>query len=50
MRTTADSYVAYSQKCTHLSCAVYYEAEQQRLACLGLYVFVDRIDAEVRKG
>lgn len=33
VRTGADSYVAYSQKCTHLSCAVYYERETNRLAC-----------------
>jgi len=33
VRTAADSYVAYSQKCTHLSCAVYYEKETDRLAC-----------------
>jgi nitrite reductase/ring-hydroxylating ferredoxin subunit len=33
VRTAADSYVAYSQKCTHLSCAVYYEKESNRLAC-----------------
>jgi len=26
-------YVAYSQKCTHLSCAVYYSAAENRLAC-----------------
>ncbi len=26
-------FVAYSQKCTHLSCAVYYQAEKTRLAC-----------------
>src|SRR5690348_7094583 len=32
VRTAADSYVAYSQKCTHLSCAVYYEREGNRLA------------------
>jgi nitrite reductase/ring-hydroxylating ferredoxin subunit len=25
--------VAYSQKCTHLSCAVYYSAENNRLEC-----------------
>jgi Rieske Fe-S protein len=25
--------VAYSQKCTHLSCAVYYSREQNRLEC-----------------
>ena len=26
-------YVAYSQKCTHLSCAVYYQRDQRRLFC-----------------
>ena len=26
-------FVAYSQKCTHLSCAVYLQPEQQRLFC-----------------
>src|SRR5262249_41367105 len=25
-------FVAFSQKCTHLSCAVYYQPEQQRLS------------------
>ncbi len=33
VRTGSDSYVAYSQKCTHLSCAVYYSQKQNRLAC-----------------
>ncbi|PYR98751.1 MAG: Rieske (2Fe-2S) protein [Acidobacteria bacterium] len=33
IRTAADHYVAYSQKCTHLSCAVYYEKEANRLEC-----------------
>jgi Rieske Fe-S protein len=33
VRTGTDSFVAYSQKCTHLSCAVYYQAAQRRLAC-----------------
>jgi Rieske Fe-S protein len=32
-RTAEDSYVAYSQKCTHLSCAVYYSAKENRLEC-----------------
>jgi Rieske Fe-S protein len=31
--TGADAYVAYSQKCTHLSCAVYYAKDQNRLEC-----------------
>lgn len=26
-------FVAYSQKCTHLSCAVYYQKERERLYC-----------------
>jgi nitrite reductase/ring-hydroxylating ferredoxin subunit len=26
-------FVAFSQKCTHLSCAVYYQAERERLYC-----------------
>jgi len=33
VRTGENEYNAYSQKCTHLSCAVYYEKEGQRLAC-----------------
>jgi nitrite reductase/ring-hydroxylating ferredoxin subunit len=33
VRTGADSYAAYSQKCTHLSCAVYYSPEQNQLEC-----------------
>ena len=27
------SFVAYSQKCTHLSCSVFYQADQGRLYC-----------------
>jgi nitrite reductase/ring-hydroxylating ferredoxin subunit len=33
IRTAADRFVAYSQKCTHLSCAVYFAKEQNRLEC-----------------
>lgn len=33
VRTAADGYVAYSQKCTHLSCAVYYSSENNQLEC-----------------
>jgi Rieske Fe-S protein len=29
----AGTFVAYSQKCTHLSCAVYYAAEHGRIEC-----------------
>jgi Rieske Fe-S protein len=33
LRPEADVYVAYSQLCTHLSCAVYYEHAQNKLVC-----------------
>jgi arsenite oxidase small subunit len=33
VRTAADRWAAYSQKCTHLSCAVYYAKEAHRLEC-----------------
>ena len=33
IRPGEDTYVAYSQKCTHLSCAVYYARARNRLEC-----------------
>lgn len=33
VRIGESSYAAYSQKCTHLSCAVYYAKEKNRLEC-----------------
>ncbi len=33
IRTAEDAYVAYSQKCTHLSCAVFYSRAHDRLEC-----------------
>jgi arsenite oxidase small subunit len=33
IRTSTDQFVAYSQKCTHLSCAVYYSKHENRLEC-----------------
>jgi Rieske Fe-S protein len=33
VHTKEDRFVAYSQKCTHLSCAVYYSAQNNRLEC-----------------
>lgn len=33
VRTKDGRFVAYSQKCTHLSCAVYYSAANNRLEC-----------------
>src|SRR5262249_14274191 len=44
IRTALDNFVAFSQKCTHLSCAVYFEKEQNRLECpchSGLFSIVD---------
>ena len=33
VRRTNGQFAAFSQKCTHLSCAVYYAAERDRLEC-----------------
>ncbi len=33
LHLSGDRFVAYSQRCTHLSCAVYYQAERARLFC-----------------
>ena len=33
VRTSETDYAAYSQKCTHLSCAVFYASEHRRLEC-----------------
>ena len=33
VRIDEDAYAAYSQKCTHLSCAVYYSQESRDLVC-----------------
>jgi Rieske Fe-S protein len=33
IRTATGRYAAYSQKCTHLSCAVYYEQQRNRIEC-----------------
>lgn len=33
VRTGPDAFAAYSQKCTHLSCAVYYDRLSNRLEC-----------------
>ncbi len=33
VRTGEDAFAAYSQKCTHLSCAVYFAKEAGRLEC-----------------
>jgi len=50
VRTGSDSYVAYSQKCTHLSCAVYYVREQNRLECPCHQGFFSIADGSVLQG
>ena len=50
VRTAADGYVAYSQKCTHLSCAVYYEKQQNRLECPCHQGFFSIADGSVLQG
>jgi nitrite reductase/ring-hydroxylating ferredoxin subunit len=50
VRTAADEYVAYSQKCTHLSCAVYYDRDQNRLACPCHQGFFSIADGSVLQG
>jgi Rieske Fe-S protein len=50
VRTGAQEYVAYSQKCTHLSCAVYYSREQNRLECPCHQGFFSIADGSVLQG
>jgi nitrite reductase/ring-hydroxylating ferredoxin subunit len=50
IRTAGDNYVAFSQKCTHLSCAVYYEREQNRLECPCHEGFFSIADGAVLQG
>ena len=33
VRTTSEKFVAYSQKCTHLTCPVYFAKDKNRLEC-----------------
>jgi Rieske Fe-S protein len=50
VRTAEDQYVAYSQKCTHLSCAVYYSRELDRLECPCHQGFFSIHDGSVLQG
>jgi Rieske Fe-S protein len=50
VRTGPDTFVAFSQKCTHLSCAVYYEKEQNRLECPCHQGFFSITDGSVLQG
>jgi len=50
VRTAESQYVAYSQKCTHLSCAVYYSQENNRLECPCHQGFFSIKDGSVLQG
>jgi nitrite reductase/ring-hydroxylating ferredoxin subunit len=50
IRTSEEEYVAYSQKCTHLSCAVYYSAKEDRLECPCHQGFFSIKDGSVLQG
>ena len=50
VRTAEDAYVAYSQKCTHLSCAVYYDRERNHLECPCHEGFFSIADGSVMQG
>jgi nitrite reductase/ring-hydroxylating ferredoxin subunit len=47
---TPGNFVAYSQTCTHLSCAVYFEREQNRLECPCHQGFFSIVDGSVLQG
>jgi nitrite reductase/ring-hydroxylating ferredoxin subunit len=50
VRTGEKEYVAYSQKCTHLSCAVYFAAKEDRLECPCHQGFFSVSDGSVLQG
>ena len=50
IRTGDEEYVAYSQKCTHLSCAVYFSAKEDQLECPCHQGFFSLKDGSVLQG
>jgi nitrite reductase/ring-hydroxylating ferredoxin subunit len=50
VRTSEDEFNAFTQKCTHLSCAVYYERENGRLACPCHHGYFSANDGSVLQG
>ena len=50
IRTGQEEYIAYSQKCTHLSCAVYFSAKDDRLECPCHQGFFSARDGSVLQG
>lgn len=50
VRTAVNEYVSYSQKCTHLSCAVFYSRANDRLECPCHQGFFSINDGSVLQG
>ena len=50
VRTGENEHVSYSQKCTHLSCAVYFSQESNRLECPCHKGFFSITDGSVLQG
>ena len=50
LRPDANTFLAFSQKCTHLSCAVYYAPEKDRLECPCHEGFFDARTGRVLQG
>lgn len=50
VRTAENVHVSYSQKCTHLSCAVYYSQQNNRLECPCHKGFFSIVDGSVLQG
>jgi Rieske Fe-S protein len=50
VRISENEHVGYSQKCTHLSCAVYYSRESDRLECPCHKGFFSVADGSVLQG
>lgn len=50
VRTGARQYAAFSQKCTHLSCAVYFSKEENALVCPCHKGYFSALDGTVLQG
>jgi Rieske Fe-S protein len=50
IRTGENEFVAFSQKCTHLACAVYYSEERDRIECPCHRGFFSARDGSVLEG
>lgn len=50
IRLSEKEVVAYAQKCTHLSCAVYWEPQEGRIVCPCHHGFFDARDGHVLAG